>query len=185
MNMKNNRINIFKEQLRDNRIIAGIIFVLIQVSSVSASNSAITKLDFSSLSGDKVQIQLGMNGPAVTPKVFQTDNPSRIALDFSGVKSDLDQKKFTINQGAVNSVYVIEVAGRTRVIINLSETVPYTTKVENNNIYVVLKPASSIDSVKASGHEKVVDRKVTNLLPEQTIKNIDFRRGPRVKGDCC
>jgi type IV pilus assembly protein PilQ len=183
MNMKNNRINKFQEQPGYyGRIIAGLFLVLMQVSSVWASNSAITKLNFSSLSGDKVQIQLGMNGPAIAPKVFQTDNPSRIALDFSGVQSDLGQKIFTINQGAVNNVYVVEVSGRTRVIINLSETVPYTTKVEGDNVYVVLKPADSMDSIKASGDEKVVDRKVTNLLPEQTIKNIDFRRGTNGEG---
>ena len=182
MNMQNKNIKRFQEQPGHGWAIAGLFLVLLQVSSVWASNSAITKLNFSSLSGDKVQIQLGMNGPAVTPKVFQTDNPSRIALDFSGVQSDLGQKMFTINQGAVNTVYVVEVAGRTRVIINLSETVPYTTKVEGNNVYVVLKPANSIASVEALGDEKVVDPRVTNLLPEQTIKNIDFRRGPKGEG---
>ena len=182
MNMQNNKIIKFQEQPLYGWIMVGLILVLMQISSVWASNSAITKLNFSSLPGDKVQIQLGMNGPAITPKVFQTDNPSRIALDFSGVQSDLGQKMFTINQGAVNTVYVVEVEGRTRVIINLSETVPYTTKVEDNNVYVVLKSANSIASVEASGQEKVVDQRVTNLLPEQTIKNIDFRRGPKGEG---
>ncbi|MCK5189725.1 MAG: type IV pilus secretin PilQ [Methylococcales bacterium] len=180
--MQNKKIKRFQVQPGYGRIMAGLFLVLIQATSVWASNSAINKLNFSSLSGDKVQIQLGLNGPAVTPKIFQTDNPSRIALDFSGVQSDLDQKMFTINQGAVNTVYVVEVAGRTRVIINLSETVPYTTRVEDNNVYVVLKTKNSIDSVKASGHEKSVDPQVTNLLPEQTIKNIDFRRGPKGEG---
>jgi type IV pilus assembly protein PilQ len=182
MNMQNNKIIKFQEQPLYGWIMVGLILVLMQISSVWASDSAITKLNFSSLPGDKVQIQLGMNGPAITPKVFQTDNPSRIALDFSGVQSDLGQKMFTINQGAVNTVYVVEVEGRTRVIINLSETVPYTTKVEDNNVYVVLKPANSIASVEASGQDKIVDQRVTNLLPEQTIKNIDFRRGPKGEG---
>jgi type IV pilus assembly protein PilQ len=182
MNMQNNKIIKFQEQPLYGWIMVGLILVLMQTSSVWAGNSAITKLNFSSLPGDKVQIQLGMNGPAITPKVFQTDNPSRIALDFSGVQSDLGQKMFTINQGAVNTVYVVEVEGRTRVIINLSETVPYTTKVEDNNVYVVLKPANSIASVEASGQDKIVDQRVTNLLPEQTIKNIDFRRGPKGEG---
>ncbi len=182
MNMQNNKIIKFQEQPLYGWIMVGLILVLMQISSVWASDSAITKLNFSSLPGDKVQIQLGMNGPAITPKVFQTDNPSRIALDFSGVQSDLGQKMFTINQGAVNTVYVVEVEGRTRVIINLSKTVPYTTKVEDNNVYVVLKPANSIASVEASGQDKIVDQRVTNLLPEQTIKNIDFRRGPKGEG---
>ena len=162
--------------------LAGFFVALLQISSVWASGSAITELNFSSLSGDEVQIHLGMNGPAIAPKIFQTDNPSRIALDFAGVKSELAKKMYPINQGAANTVYVVEASGRTRVVINLSQTVPYETKVKGNNVYIVLKPVNSMNTVETSIQGKVADRRVTNLLPEQTIKNIDFRRGPKGEG---
>ncbi len=162
--------------------LAGFFVVLLQISSVWASGSAITELNFSSLSGDEIQIHLGMNGPAITPKIFQTDNPSRIALDFAGVKSELAKKMYPINQGAANTVYVVEASGRTRVVINLSKTVPYETKVIGNNVYIVLKPVNSMNTVETSIQGKVADRRVTNLLPEQTIKNIDFRRGSKGEG---
>ncbi len=161
---------------------AGVFLVLINMSTAWAANPSITALNFSSLSGNKVQIQLGMDGPAIAPKVFQTDNPSRIALDFAGVKSALDKKMYAVNQGAANTVYVVEVSGRTRVVINLSESVPYETKVDGNNVYVVLKAASTISSVESPIKQKNVDRQISNLLPEQTIKNIDFRRGPKGEG---
>ncbi|NOQ77442.1 MAG: type IV pilus secretin PilQ [Methylococcaceae bacterium] len=150
-------------------------------SSVLA-NSAITEVNFSSLAGDKVQIQLGLDGPAVAPKVFQTDKPARIALDFYGVTSSLAKKMYAVNQGAANTVYVVEAAGRTRVIINLSETVPYETKVEANNVYIVLKPVGLISSIEPTVKKTKVDQRVSSLLPEQTIKNIDFRRGEKGEG---
>ncbi len=62
----------------------GLLFLLLQTSLVAANEPAITALNFSSLAGDKVQIQLIMNTSVAAPKVFQTDNPARIALDFIG-----------------------------------------------------------------------------------------------------
>ena len=163
-------------------LILGAWLLMLQVTSAWAGNTAITELNFSSLAGDKIQIQLGMNGPAVTPKVFQTDNPARIALDFAGVTSGLEKKLYSVNQGAAGAVYVVEASGRTRVVINLTETVPYETRVDGNKVYVVLKPISAITTTKTQVQEKQADRKITRLLPEQTIKNIDFRRGPKGEG---
>ncbi|MCK5188986.1 MAG: AMIN domain-containing protein, partial [Methylococcales bacterium] len=182
MSMQNNKTNRFQQQSGHSWFITGLILVLMQVSSVWADNLAITELNFSSLAGDKVQIQLGMNGPVAAPKVFQTDNPSRIALDFVGVMSELEKKMFTINQGAASTVYVVEASGRTRVVINLTKTVPYETKVDGNNVYIVLKPVNTVSSVKNTERKKVEDISVTQLLPEQTIKGIDFRRGPKGEG---
>lgn len=182
MSMQNNKTKRIQGQSGVNWLVMGFFLLAIQVSSVWADNPAIKKVDFSSLSGDKVQIQLEMDGPAVTPKVFQTDNPARLALDFAGVSSGLDKKMFPINQGAANTVFVVEASGRTRVVINLSEIVPYETKVVGNMVYIVLKPVNSISPVKTSVQEKVADSRVTRLLPEQTIKSIDFRRGAKGEG---
>ncbi|NOR69612.1 MAG: type IV pilus secretin PilQ [Methylomarinum sp.] len=182
MNMQKNKMRTLQKQSNYACLILGAWLLMLQVTSVWAGNTAITELNFSSLAGDKIQIQLGMNGPAVTPKVFQTDNPARIALDFAGVTSGLEKKLYSVNQGAAGAVYVVEASGRTRVIINLTETVPYETRVDGNKVYVILKPISAIITTKTQGQEKQVDRKITRLLPEQTIKNIDFRRGPKGEG---
>lgn len=181
--MQNNKAMRLQQQPIRHLCRVGWFLMLMQITSAWAGTPSITELNFSSLAGDKVQIQLGLNESAVQPKVFQTDNPARIALDFAGVKSGLDKKMYAINQGAVSTVYVVEAAGRTRVVINLSQTVPYETKIEGDQVYVILKPVSS-GSQKPKGikREKKVDRKVSNLLPEQTIKNIDFRRGPKGEG---
>jgi len=178
-NIKTNRLH---GKPKCTLLMLGFWLLIAPFSLVWAGNSVITELNFSSLAGDKVQIQLGLNAPAVAPKVFQTDNPARIALDFEGVSSGLAKKMFTVNQGAANTVYVVEASGRTRVVINLAETVPYETKVDGNNVYIVLKPVGLISSVKPSVRNDKVDRKISSLLPEQTIKNIDFRRGEKGEG---
>lgn len=155
----------------------------VQIFSVSADEMAINNLEFSTLAGNQLQIQLEMGGAATQPKIFQTDNPSRIALDFDGVKSNLAKKSFPINQGAANTVYVVEASGRTRVVINLTEKVPYETKVDGNKFYVVLKSAGALAAVNTIVQSSAAKQTaLSRFLPEQAIKSIDFRRGPNGEG---
>lgn len=160
-----------------------LLMLALQVFSVSADEATINNLEFSSLAGNQLQIQLEMSGPVAEPKIFQTDNPSRIALDFDGVKSNLAKKSFPINQGAANTVYVVEASGRTRVVINLTEKVPYETKVDGNKYYVVLKSAGAVAAVnKIVQTSAAKESALSQFLPEQGIKSIDFRRGPNGEG---
>ncbi|WP_026602995.1 type IV pilus secretin PilQ [Methylomonas sp. 11b] len=154
------------------------------VALVRADDGAINNLEFSTLAGNQVQVQLEMDGPIVAPKIFQTDNPSRIALDFAGVKSNLAKKSFPINQGAAGTVYVVEASGRTRVIINLIEKVPYETKIEGNKFYVVLRSSGTVAAVNRAVQQAPTakDSVISKFLPEQNIKSIDFRRGPNGEG---
>lgn len=164
-------------------------FVLLTFQLVSASASALTlkTLDISVLPGDQMQLQLGMDGPAVAPKVFQTDNPARIALDFSGVKSGLDKKMYPVNIGTASNVYAVESSGRLRVVINLSQTVPYEAKVDGNKVYVTLKSPSPREARIATVAPLAVktertDAAIAGLISQQAIKDLDFRRGPHGEG---
>ncbi len=159
------------------------LILMLQVFSVYGEDTGINNLEFSSIAGNRLQIQLDLSGPIGEPKVFQTDNPARIALDFEGVKSNLAKKSFPINQGAVNTVYVIEASGRTRVVVNLLENVPYETKLEGNKFYVVLKSASTVAAANKIVQSSSVNQASLNrFLPSQSIKSIDFRRGPNGEG---
>jgi len=75
------------------------VLLIFQITTVRASDLDITGIDIAALPGDRLQIQIEMNGAAVEPKVFQTDNPARIALDFSGVKNALAKKMIPVNRG--------------------------------------------------------------------------------------
>jgi len=180
--MQNNKSSRLHWKPESALLILGFWLLIVPVIQVWAGNTAITNINFSSLAGDKVQIELELDGAAVAPKVFQTDNPARVALDFVGVSSALSKKMFTVNQGAVNTVYVVEASGRTRVVINLSETVPYETKVSGNKFSVMLKPTGLVNTVSLPEKQNKADKRVSNLLPKQTITNIDFRRGDKGEG---
>jgi type IV pilus assembly protein PilQ len=167
-------------------------------ASVNAAGVALSNLDVATLAGDKLQIQLEMTGEAVAPKVFHTDNPARIALDFIGVKNSLNKKMFPINQGVTSSIYVAEAADRVRVVVNLLESIPFETKVVGNKVLLTLARAASVQtppSTVAGSNRQPPARTesirpqrgtgtsfVNALLPQQTISSFDFKRGDKGEG---
>ncbi|MGZ4954004.1 MAG: type IV pilus secretin PilQ [Methylobacter sp.] len=163
---------------------------IFQIASVNAGELALSGIDFATQAGDKLQIEMVMTGPAITPQIFKTDNPARIALDFPGVKSALAKKMFPINQGAANSVYVVEAAGRVRVVVNLIESIPFETKVVGDKVLLILTRAKAVvpttkpvvAKAAISVSTKAANSVAAALIPEQDISGFDFKRGDKGEG---
>ena len=75
------------------RVMVISVLFLGQVPLVLAQEIALNSVNLNALSGDNLQLAFEMTGEVAKPKVFHTDNPAKIVLDFSGVKSALKQKK--------------------------------------------------------------------------------------------
>ncbi len=136
-----------------------------------ATESVLENIEFSTLPGDKLQLRFVFEGEAVAPKVFHTDNPARIVLDFPGVRNGMARKSITINTGVVTQVNVVESGGRTRVVVNLVASVPYDVKVDRGQVLV-----------KVGGAVPVARTDTAAGVPVQQIEKVDFRRGPRGEG---
>jgi len=173
----------------------GLFLLIFQIASVRAEEPALSGIDFATQAGDKLQIEMQMTGPAIAPKVFKTDNPARIALDFPGVKNALAKKMYPINQGAASSVYVVEAAGRVRVVVNLIEATPFETKVVGNKVLLTLtrakavmpslppKPvAEQVPPAVSTKATKAANAMAAALIPAQDISGFDFKRGDKGEG---
>jgi type IV pilus assembly protein PilQ len=179
----------------------GLFLLAAHIVPVSANDLSLANLGVVALADNKLQIQLEMSGGIATlPKVFQTDNPARIALDFSGVKNGLNKKMYPINQGAVSNVYVASTADRVRVVVNLLESTPFETKIVDNKVLLTLtqgKPTSAFDStaqknimpvpasampISPAGRGNPNRSVIPALLPEQAISGFDFKRGDKGEG---
>ncbi|WP_460035781.1 type IV pilus secretin PilQ [Methylothermus subterraneus] len=131
-------------------------------------------IQFATLAGDNVQLRFVLDGPAETPKVFHTDNPARLVLDFAGVKSALGKKTVPVNTGVLTEVNVVEGDGRTRLVANLVSLVPYELSAEGNEVRLLLKNAGAVATTAQFAPP--------SGLPTQRIEKIDFRRGPQGEG---
>ncbi len=174
------------------------VWLLFFVSTVGHTIEPLTlsAINFTSQNSDRLQIQMDLSGTAVPPKVFKTDNPARIVLDFPAVKNGLMKKIYPINQGAALNAYVIEADGRVRMILNLLESMSFDVKTEGNKVLLTLtpiqetkavavsKPVEKLPSAKASTPEatKATNAKVAEFIPEQSISGFDFKRGDKNEG---
>ena len=99
-----------------------VVVLSFQLAHVQAAGLKLQAIDFTTLPGDNLQLQLSLSGPTSPPRIFHTDNPARIALDLPGVGNELEKKLIPINVGGAQSIQALEASGRTRVVINLTAT---------------------------------------------------------------
>lgn len=131
-------------------------------------------IQFTTLAGDQLQVRFLLDGPAESPRAFHTDNPARLVLDLSGVRSALGKKTVPVNTGVLTDIHLAEGDNRTRVVANLVSLVPYELTAEGNEIRLTLKDVGAVAT--AARFAPPVG------LPAQGIEKIDFRRGPQGEG---
>lgn len=124
-------------------------------------------LDVVSLPGEKVELKLIFNEPVSAPKGYTIDQPARIALDLPGVTSLLNEKRRTIGIGNVRNLAIVQAKDVTRLVVGLDTLVPYTTRAEGNNIYIILgeTPASKVANTPAAAPLPVA----TSSAPKSTV----------------
>lgn len=148
--------------------------VLVSPALLAANLNA---LDVASLPGDRVELKLAFDEPVAAPRGYTLDQPARIALDLPGVTSKLDSKNRELGVGNARSATVVEAQGRTRLIVNLTSLVPYSTRVDGNNLFVVLGESGAAAPAVSAPVVAPVAQPVPAALQGKSISNIDFRRG--------
>jgi type IV pilus assembly protein PilQ len=137
-------------------------------------------IDVQSIGGQQMQITLRHSGPPSDPVAFTIDNPARISLDLANTSLALPSRRVDVRSGGVDSVLAAEASGRTRLVLNLDHMMPYTTRVQGNDIVVVLGGASSSPAAAAAASSGASGSPVArNAAPSgpRAIRGIDFRRG--------
>ncbi|XLY90342.1 type IV pilus secretin PilQ [Ectopseudomonas mendocina] len=142
-----------------------------------------------SLPGDRVELKLSFDEPVNAPRGYTIEQPARIALDLPGVSNRLGSKNREIGMGNARSLTVVEAKDRTRLIVNLTNLAPYTTRVDGNNLFVVvgevpapsLSPASAPVSVNPVAVAPAPT--VSTVSGVRSVSDIDFQRGEQGEGN--
>ncbi|KAA0976869.1 type IV pilus secretin PilQ family protein [Pseudomonas sp. ANT_H12B] len=145
-------------------------------------------LDVAALPGDRVELKLSFDGPPPPPHGYTTESPARIALDLPGVVSQLKSKNRELGGGNARSATVVEAKDRTRLIISLTQLTPYNTRVEGNNLFVVV--GQGANKTAASPAPKTPRAATATPAPAKAyapvgkaIRGVDFQRGTQGEGN--
>ena len=147
----------------------------ISFTARAADPVKLESIDVQTLAGQQVQLKLHLSGPAPEPLPFTIDKPARIAFDLPNTTLALASRRFDVRSGGVDTVLAAEANGRARLVVNVDNLMPYTTKVDGNNIIVTLGQQPGADVGKP-----IVARAASSpsAAPgERAIRTIDFRRG--------
>ncbi len=143
------------------------------VNSVYAQDANLTDVVFSTLSGGDVQINFLADAPLAEPGTFSTDRPARIAIDFFGMKSLLNEPRTSIGMGKVDSIVAVQTPDRTRLIVNLLDTARYKLlPIENGYSLTVFNQLSDESQVTAPKPFA----STPDVQTSSSVTNIDFRR---------
>ena len=158
--------------------------LLAALFSPSLMAADLQTLDVSALPGDRVELKLTFDEPVLAPRGYTIEQPARIALDLPGVSNKLGAKTRELGVGNARSVTVVEAKDRTRLIINLTNLSPYSTRSEGSSIFVVVGEggANTAANVQPAPSAPVATAK--KYVPQSNaISNIDFQRGELGEGN--
>ncbi len=108
------------------------------VTSAALAAPTVQDVEFSSRPGSKFEVRLEFNETPPDFKTYAIEKPARIAVDFPGTTSSLAQKRYSLPYGNATKAVVLESGDRTRLVLELIKLVPYETRVDGNNLYLVV-----------------------------------------------
>jgi type IV pilus assembly protein PilQ len=159
-----------------------LLFAGVTLQALAQSANRLEGITFTTGAGNKVELTLRLSDNAPTPLTFTVDNPARIALDLPDTSVAMPSRRVDVKQGVVDTVNVAEANGRTRVVLNVDNLVPYETRVQGNTIVVTVGsggghaatgPAVSSTAAAAAS----TTRSAAPISGTRSVSNIDFRRG--------
>ena len=176
-----------------------LVSTLLLVLAVPVSAADLQDVQFSALPGNQVQVQLTLSGPIAQPQTFATESPARIAMDLPGVNSRLASKSVPIGLGPVHSLVAVEASDRTRVVLNLTDPVPYEVSTSGNQVTIkiaargraapaaaqTVRTGATVDQASArtdtpAWSQPPRSRQSAGAGP--AVRDIDFRRGSTGEG---
>lgn len=131
--------------------------------------------------GGRIVVRVALKSPLTEPpSSFSIANPPRLAFDFAGTENGIGRNAQQINEGELQSANVVQVANRSRVVLNLARTMAYESRQEGKIFSIMLSPPP----VSALGGASSLAHFAEDKLKDQprSIRDIRFRRGKSGEG---
>ena len=138
------------------------ILIWLLYTNLSSAESSIQNIKVETTNlGSEINIYLSDDN-LKKPKIFTTDKPATISIDFFKTRLGLKNNQISVGQKGIKNIFAVETETKSRVIVNLDNLVPYEYKENKNQVTLVIP-----DSFEP---KKVINNKSNSNF----IKKIDF-----------
>ncbi len=158
---------------------AALLLVAGATAQAQDAGNRLQDIQVQSLPGQRIELRLILSDSAPEPLAFTIEDPARIALDLPETALGLSSRRRDVNLGPLDTVLTAEAGGRTRVVLNLDQMVPYQTRRSGNTIYVTLGSDagdSSMTTSFAGSQEPASGSRSYAAAGDRRINDVDFRR---------
>lgn len=168
----------------NNNMIKSMLLVGLAVFSISAQAVNLEDIAFATLPGDKTEIKLSFDSTPPSATGYTIEEPARIALDLPDTVSMLKSKYHKVGSGNARTAIVVTAKDKTRVIVNLTELTGYSTRVEANNLFILVGPQELVSSAEVGLLDQQPSKfqKGNQSKEGSRIVDVDFRRGDLGEG---
>nr|WP_245912638.1 type IV pilus secretin PilQ [Marinobacterium halophilum] len=147
-----------------------------------AQNAVLQDVNFASLPGKKVEVQMTFDTAPPEVKAYLIEMPPRLVMDLWGASSAMAQKMLAVKSGDVDSLHFAEANGRLRIVTNLNAMVGYNVQTQGNTLLLelgsdVAAPANTVSTPVAHPQTTAAGSEATsNRTAQAEVAGIDFRR---------
>ena len=148
-----------------------------------AAPVVIEDIAFTAQPGAQLEVRLTFSEPpSADIESYTIEEPARIVLDFPDTESGLEQKRFSLSQANATSVMVLESGGRTRMIVNLVDLVPFESEVSGRQLTLTVGQdgGQAMAASSATDILRTDANRVERVASE--ITDLAFQRSPDGEG---
>lgn len=159
------------------RLLHGVVLLALWLAAGVVQAAVLKSIDYQPLQGNRGNLVMSFDSPPSALNSFSVDQPARISLDFSGVEQLAAPRSQDINQGAVRQVIAAAGNGRVRVVVALTNSSPWYTSQNGNQ--VVLHVNQADNGVAATAPSAAVPAKGSSRDVRSNLarlESLEFKR---------
>jgi len=148
--------------------LSGLVLILATVPlAATFAATSVTGIDHSGTADGGLKISLQTSGDTPMVSVFATENPARIVLDLADTDNQAGTDPVYVGQGSVQQYSAIGAGGRTRLVVDLSQSAAYDYNAQSGQVVLTI----------AGSGAAAVSSTVPASNSGYNVTAVDFRRG--------
>ena len=165
------------------RLLAGVLAGLAMLLSAPVHAAVLKDISYTALPDNRVEVRMHFDGEPPESSSYSIEQPARVALDLMDTINEVEERHHELRSEFARSATVVEAQGRTRVIVNLDQSMGYDVRTEDNDLVLVLGGSPEEDPV-FEAEPTMVEQDVDVERPGERhrLRDVDFRRGEGGEG---